>query len=194
MNHCENCRGSIVVDTILSTKDQSQPFVKRNCFNEIVAAPLFADVSRNLSLSSTNLDQKRTRLSTLPQARLLDLLIQASSIHPDLAIFPASISMKTEESIAPAEATASAGGLDIDGEADATAEPYDGYDTDPPAHYPKAGNGVARTLRPEAEDLQWLVDENTEVFSHETNYLDSSGTNGNGNGVGGAGDVSMGGI
>lgn len=42
----------------------------------------------------------------------------------------------------------------------------DGYDTDPPAHYPKAGNGLARTLRPESEDLQWLVDDNFEVFSH----------------------------
>lgn len=42
----------------------------------------------------------------------------------------------------------------------------DGYDTDPPAHYPKAGNGLARTLRPESEDLNWLVDDNFEVFSH----------------------------
>lgn len=42
----------------------------------------------------------------------------------------------------------------------------DGYDTDPPAHYPKAGQGLARTLRPESEDLNWLVDDNFEVFSH----------------------------
>ncbi|KAH6872399.1 hypothetical protein BKA58DRAFT_144888 [Alternaria rosae] len=45
-------------------------------------------------------------------------------------------------------------------------EEDDGYDTDPPAHYPKAGNGLARTLRPESEDLNWLVDDNFEVFSH----------------------------
>lgn len=52
------------------------------------------------------------------------------------------------------------GGLD-------QADDYDdGYDTDPPAHYPKAGNGLARTLRPESEDLQWLVDDNFEAFSH----------------------------
>ncbi|USP73732.1 sphingoid long-chain base transporter rsb1 [Curvularia clavata] len=42
----------------------------------------------------------------------------------------------------------------------------DGYDTDPPAHYPKAGNGLARNMRPESEDLNWLVDDNFEVFSH----------------------------
>lgn len=45
-------------------------------------------------------------------------------------------------------------------------EEDDGYDTDPPAHYPKAGQGLARTMRPESEDLQWLVDDNFEVFSH----------------------------
>lgn len=42
----------------------------------------------------------------------------------------------------------------------------DGYDTDPPVHYPKPGSGLARTLRPESEDLNWLVDDNFEVFSH----------------------------
>jgi hypothetical protein len=57
-----------------------------------------------------------------------------------------------------------------------TNEYDDGYDTDPPAHYPKAGNGLARTLRPESEDLQWLVDDNFEVFSH--------GWKGDGSGVG----------
>ncbi|KAF1959579.1 hypothetical protein CC80DRAFT_489702 [Byssothecium circinans] len=60
----------------------------------------------------------------------------------------------------------------------------DGYDTDPPAHYPKPGNGLARTLRPESEDLQWLVDDNFEVFSH--------GWKGDGSGVGA--DAAMGGM
>jgi hypothetical protein len=48
--------------------------------------------------------------------------------------------------------------------------PYDGYDTDPPAHYPKPGNGLARTLRPESEDLDFLVDNNADVFNHEVYY------------------------
>ncbi|KAF2501809.1 hypothetical protein BU16DRAFT_556281 [Lophium mytilinum] len=54
-------------------------------------------------------------------------------------------------------------------------EPYDGYDTDPPAHYPKAGNGLARTMRPESEDLQWLVDDNFEVFNHTWKAENESG-------------------
>lgn len=57
----------------------------------------------------------------------------------------------------------------------------DGYDTDPPAHYPKPGNGVARTLRPESEDLNWLVDDNFEVFSH--------GWKGDGTGMGADGSL-----
>jgi hypothetical protein len=41
---------------------------------------------------------------------------------------------------------------------------YDGYETDPPAHYPKPGNGLARTLPPESEDVPWLLDDNFDVF------------------------------
>lgn len=55
------------------------------------------------------------------------------------------------------------------------------YDTDPPAHYPKAGNGLARTLRPESEDLQWMIDDNFEVFSH--------GWKGDGTGLGADGTL-----
>ncbi|KAK7554663.1 hypothetical protein IWX49DRAFT_164296 [Phyllosticta citricarpa] len=62
-------------------------------------------------------------------------------------------------------------------------DPYnDGYDTDPPAHYPKPGQGLARTLRPESEDLQWLEDDNMDVFSHmyggEQGLLNGFGTDG----------------
>ena len=31
--------------------------------------------------------------------------------------------------------------------------------TDLSAHYPRPGNGLARTLGPEEEDLEWLVEE-----------------------------------
>jgi hypothetical protein len=60
-------------------------------------------------------------------------------------------------------------------------EEDDGYDTDPPTRYVKAGNGLARTMRPESEDLQWLVDDNFEVFSH--------GWKGDGTGMGADGTL-----
>jgi hypothetical protein len=65
-------------------------------------------------------------------------------------------------------------------------EEDDGYDTDPPAHFVKSGNGLARTLRPESEDLQWLVDDNFEVFSHTWK--------GDGTGMGADGTLDGGGV
>ena len=38
------------------------------------------------------------------------------------------------------------------------------YDSDPPAHFPKPGNGLK--LRSDNDDMQWLIDDNFEVFSH----------------------------
>jgi hypothetical protein len=67
--------------------------------------------------------------------------------------------VQTPQNSTPKPVDGAAPAMDVD-------EYDDGYDTDPPAHYPKAGNGLARTLRPESEDLQWLVDDNFEVFSH----------------------------
>ena len=40
----------------------------------------------------------------------------------------------------------------------------DGYDSDPPAHFPKPGNGLK--LRQDNDELEWLIDDNFEVFSH----------------------------
>lgn len=37
---------------------------------------------------------------------------------------------------------------------------------DPPALYPKSGYGLARQLRPESEDMDILVDDNQEVYTH----------------------------
>ncbi|KAF2687210.1 hypothetical protein K458DRAFT_296867 [Lentithecium fluviatile CBS 122367] len=75
----------------------------------------------------------------------------------------------TPQPITPAAPHTNAAGEQLD-------EYDDGYDTDPPAHYPKPGHGLARTLRPDSEDLGWLVDDNFEVFSH--------GWKGDGSGVG----------
>jgi hypothetical protein len=59
---------------------------------------------------------------------------------------------------------------------------YDGYETDPPAHYPKPGNGLARTLPPESEDLPWLIDDNFDVFQQINYQAHAPETNGSGTG------------
>lgn len=48
--------------------------------------------------------------------------------------------------------------------------------TDPTAiNFPRPGNGLLSRMRPESEDLPWLVDDNLEVFSHVV-YKDLSTT------------------
>jgi hypothetical protein len=74
-----------------------------------------------------------------------------NAAHLQFAIFPSTSMLNGEAA------------TDIDNQ---RTEPlYDGYETDPPSHYPKAGHGLGRTLPPEAEDLPWLVEDNSEVFS-----------------------------
>lgn len=37
---------------------------------------------------------------------------------------------------------------------------------DPAVNYPKQGHGLARNLPPEQDDLEWMVDDNCEVYEH----------------------------
>ena len=50
----------------------------------------------------------------------------------------------------------------------------DGYDSDPPAHFPKPGNGLK--LRSDIDELEWLIDDNFEVFSHIYKVDDGAGS------------------
>ncbi|KIW08140.1 hypothetical protein, variant [Verruconis gallopava] len=150
-----------------------------------------------------SMDEKRSRLNALPHARLVEIVLRASSLQPTLALFPSTNPPAAPPATTAATATTSSAASSASlsataavtthhtseaafhngaGNAGDAEEPYDGYDTDPPAHYPKAGNGLARTLPPETEDLDWLVDENDDVFSHHVRPL-SLGLNG--------GDVGM---
>jgi hypothetical protein len=83
----------------------------------------------------------------LTQAQLIDILLHTSKIYPNLALFPSSpnVEIRVEDH-------------------------YDGYETDPPQHYPKAGNGLAKTLPPESDAMPWLIDDNFNVFTHQVNY------------------------
>ncbi|CAA9966492.1 PHD multi-domain protein [Pyrenophora teres f. maculata] len=98
------------------------------------------------------------------------------SSHPHSEMDAAEVQLLGESSHQPSRTTIDLAGNQYDED--------DGYDTDPPAHYPKAGNGLARTLRPESEDLNWLVDDNFEVFSH--------GWKGDGTGMGADGALDEG--
>lgn len=170
--------------------------------------------------------QKHAYFSSLPQPRLVSLLLHATIRHPELPLFPPNMhdqvpratkpistpqpaqhtptpptqppmpapttaaatphpitittttATPTATATAPTTATPARPSIDMAGN---QYDEDDGYDTDPPAHYPKAGNGLARAMPPESEDLQWLVDENFDVFSH--------GWKGDGTGLGADGEL-----
>lgn len=114
-----------------------------------IAKPVSAASSQNgLGRTSTTPHNLGTANSSDVDAAEAQLLGEISRSH-----------VQTPRNSTPKAVDSTAQAMDVD-------EYDDGYDTDPPAHYPKAGNGLARTMRPESEDLQWLVDDNFEVFSH----------------------------
>jgi len=137
--------------------------------------------------------QKRAYFRTLPSTRLVDLLIHATTLQPALPLFPLDARALIPSNLSGQRAPeppilsqsaerADENGLGVidstvpdtspgDDEGDAY---VDAFDSDPPAHYPKPGNGLARTIRPEAEQIDWLVDYNNEVFEHVV-YRDGDG-------------------
>ncbi|KAF1987305.1 hypothetical protein K402DRAFT_393006 [Aulographum hederae CBS 113979] len=157
-----------------------------------VSEPAFEmpDLETLISGKELNLTdvEKRQILTSLSSSSLVDLLLHALTSVPTLPIFPPNSRTLLEQGPSPPSALEipSVDAPRTAGAASTTPAPpppattngngadngvYDDYeDTDPPTHYPKLGNGIARTMRPESEDLQWLVDENTEVFSHTINY------------------------
>lgn len=151
--------------------------------------------------------QKRQYFGLLPSHALIDLLVHASSSQPSLALYePSRLSLIRHSgpsqttslnpnvttlhkssssglSSPPPSSNSGSGGGHMVTTAAPTSNPppldeaYDeDYDT---GHFPKPGNGLSRTLRPESEDLQWLVDDNFEVFSHAGPFGgDGEGVNG----------------
>lgn len=107
--------------------------------------------------------QKRRYFESLPPSVAVDLLLRSTVLYPTIPIFP-SIPGLYDPALINSEAINSMNGLNDD-DTDSSPAP-DPFDDDPPAHFPKPGFGLARTLPPESEHLPFLVDENTDVFSH----------------------------
>lgn len=120
---------------------------------------------RRVGMGNLSLVEQRHYLSTLPAEDLVSLVLQATSIHPDLPIFTPP----------------------VDDEGD------DGWNYLQEREllpYPRPGNGVR--LRPEKEDEGMLIDDNIVAFSHCFGWTerDLFGQEGGG-GRGMAGESSM---
>ena len=134
--------------------------------------------------------QKRSLLSALPHNQMVDLLLHIYSIYPNIAMFPPiKPTASNQSTISTGHTIAGPEGITTIDSAPQEPEPlpenhYDGYETDPPAHYPKPGNGLARTLPPETEDMPWLLDDNFDVFQQINYQGHTAETNGAGSGFG----------
>ncbi|MCJ1473777.1 hypothetical protein MMC13_002428 [Lambiella insularis] len=106
--------------------------------------------------------ERRQYLQTLPQEDLISLLLHACTLHPSLPIFePDAAQTVQAANVANAVIPAPSSTDPLKAELAEVEEYYEEEDVLP---YPKAGNGI--TLRPESEDLAFLLDDDTVTFSH----------------------------
>lgn len=155
-------------------------------------------VGRIPAMDGMGLAEKRRALEEMDKAELVALLLRASTLHPDLAIFKTppppetwtAAASASAAAVAVAAATAAATTTPQGAVAKGEAE-FEYYDE--PLPYPRAGNGVR--LPPEDDDLALLIDEDTVAYSHS--WIDNgrawTGAMGSSNNDGG-GDFSMNGI
>jgi hypothetical protein len=109
------------------------------------------------------------------------MLVHISQVYPNIAMFPpfgdASKSLPASASVGtPAIQPNTTNETHMEDAPPVPEVPYDGYETDPPAHYPKANQGLGRALAADTEDMPWLIDDNFEVF----NQMDYDGNAGAG--------------
>ncbi|MCJ1396923.1 hypothetical protein MMC11_000115 [Xylographa trunciseda] len=109
-----------------------------------------------------SLAEKRQYFQTLSQEHLVSLLLHACSLHPSLPVFAPKATQSVPSTISSTQAAPRQSATDGSRIALTEAEEY--YEEEDALPYPKAGNGI--TLRPEGEDLAFLLDDDTVTFSH----------------------------
>nr|POF18541.1 swm histone demethylase complex subunit phf1 [Quercus suber] len=149
------------------------------------------DLSTFVPAPGASLAERQNYFSSLPPKLLVRLLTRVTSLQPSLPVF--SPEFKFQGAGAPETTVPSTNGhsqsqpesslkpsnipptvsLDIDSALGAEESDDEGEDNDlgpaeHPANYPRPGYGLMRTLPPEQDDQQWLVDDEdrNEVFTH----------------------------
>ncbi|MCJ1377087.1 hypothetical protein MMC17_000177 [Xylographa soralifera] len=106
--------------------------------------------------------EKRQYFQSLSQQHLVSLLLHACSLHPSLPVFAPKAAQNMLSTI-PSNQTAPPQSATVSSRV-ALIEAEEYYEEDDVLPYPKPGNGI--TLRPESEDLAFLLDDDTVTFSH----------------------------
>ncbi|KAH0366078.1 hypothetical protein KCU65_g5543, partial [Aureobasidium melanogenum] len=156
------------------------------CSDCTVRPPPEIDIDSFMSGGDLMDHQKREVLMLLPTNTLVELLLRADQSHPELALFPpgafqtpiptalTDLLDPPKPQVEPLPPNPPEPPSDDSEHAyyplpvrpdDDVDEGYNELDN-PTANYPKPGQGLAALLPPEENDLNWLVDDNEEVYSH----------------------------
>lgn len=123
---------------------------------------------------------------TLDHSRLVDLLLHAAALHPSLPLFSktqpsfsASTQIAAQSNAFPTPPITTAPSQSLtdlqppitaENQPSSQAEQYDGYETDPPSHYPKPGTSAERTLQVESNDILNDLHDSGFIFGNEGTY------------------------
>ncbi|THX02170.1 hypothetical protein D6D18_04077 [Aureobasidium pullulans] len=156
------------------------------CSDCTVRPPPEVDIDSFVSGGELTEEQKREVLTLLPSHTLVKLLLRADRLHPELALFPpgayrtplpstlSALLDPPRPVVEPLPPNPPEPPSDESEHAyyplpvrpdDDVDEGYNELDN-PTANYPKPGQGLGATLPPEETHLDWLVDDNEEVYSH----------------------------
>lgn len=130
----------------------------------------------NESLTSL---QRQKYFSSLTQGTLVTLLVKATTLNPELPVFEPAFKGKIQNSMTNGHSHTI---TNLPSQPAATTAPSIRPPPDPaavaddanytpdvhPSNYPRPGEGLMKTLPPEQEDLQWLVEDDDKygVFTH----------------------------
>ncbi|KAK4996615.1 hypothetical protein LTR66_003814 [Elasticomyces elasticus] len=173
--YCEHCKShketttpAIDLDSLVSGEGMSED-EKRTCLSNLPPSTL---VSLLLKVNSTNPD-----LPIFPPSTR-STVISNLSAHPAMPTppitHPAAPEIVSNGHVLPIQQAATISPAHLPAQPESTtssSEIEDSYPDyyapgDPPANFPRPGFGLAKTLPPETEDLQWLTDDNYDVYSH----------------------------
>jgi len=69
-------------------KDETAPWFCVDCGRKRGIKPIITEMPRGVSWAGKSNEQKRQYLSSLPQQQLVNLLLQVTTLHPNIPIFP----------------------------------------------------------------------------------------------------------
>ncbi|CAD6501035.1 BgTH12-06735 [Blumeria graminis f. sp. triticale] len=95
----QKCHEPIISET--AVQDEGTAWFCAGCSRKRGIISGYETRPNGVSWAEKGIEEKRAYLKSLPQSQLVSLLIQATSLHPDIPIFPKPTPLKTTSSLVP---------------------------------------------------------------------------------------------